>query len=111
MFGVESVFVHFVKNGRIMVKRIFVVLALILSLSSRSWAAEPSDCASRCEDGGRKALELCKANHPNDPGYCPRDDGHMREDCVKLCADLENKSPEELQKMLPPNYKDMLEGK
>ncbi|MBI3580552.1 MAG: hypothetical protein HY098_00475 [Nitrospinae bacterium] len=94
-----------------MIGKIILVVAAMFFAAAPAGAQEGFDCLKTCEEGGREALEKCRANHPNDPNYCPSDDGHMAEDCRKICSDLADKGPDELMKMLPPNYKDVLEGK
>jgi hypothetical protein len=91
-----------------MVKKMILISAMLLSFGHAASAQD--DCPKICEENGRKALEACKANH-KEPGSCPTDDGHIADHCKVICADLSGKSPEELQKMLPPDYKDMLEGR
>lgn len=94
-----------------MIGKIILVVAVMFFAGTPARAQEGVDCAKTCEEGGREALEKCRANHPSEPDYCPSDDGHMADDCRKICSDRGDKSPDELMKMLPPNYKDVLEGK
>ncbi len=94
-----------------MLKTIILSASFSLMCLEPARAQEGFDCAKTCEDGARQALEKCRANHPADSGYCPSDDGHIADDCRKTCVELGDKSPDELMKMLPPDYKDVLEGK
>lgn len=91
--------------------KIILVVAAMFFAGTPAGAQEGFDCAKTCEDGTREALEKCRANHPADSGDCPSDDGHIADNCRKTCAELGDKSPDELIKMLPPDYKDVLEGK
>jgi hypothetical protein len=94
-----------------MLRMALMVIVLVLSFGGPVMAADGFDCPSVCEQNGRKALEACKTNHPNDPGYCPADDGHILDHCREICEGLAGKSPDDLRKMLPENYKDIQEGK
>lgn len=88
-----------------------LVSAPILFSGSRAFAGEDSNCPAMCEEGTKQALAQCRANHPKDPAACPVDDGRIPEECRKVCAELSGKSLEELLKMLPANYQDVLQGK
>ncbi|MBI3794525.1 MAG: hypothetical protein HY280_07330 [Nitrospinae bacterium] len=93
-----------------MIKKLFFAIVATFVFLGNSFAEENFDCAQNCVVEGKKSLEKCKANHQKDPGYCPADDGHMPEHCKAICADASGQSPEQLQKQLPPNYKDIIEG-
>ncbi len=90
---------------------------LFFAVAATFFALEPSlaqdnfDCPAMCEQGTRQALEKCRKNHSANPSQCPSDDGRIPEECRRVCAELSNLSMEELQKKLPSNYKDVLEGK
>ena len=96
-----------------MFNKLLFLSALALSplAGAPAFAQEGFDCPTMCEQSARQIMEKCRANHPGDTTYCPADDGHILEDCRRTCAGLEGKSPEELQKMLPPDFKEILEGK
>ncbi|MBI5637245.1 MAG: hypothetical protein HZA03_04655 [Nitrospinae bacterium] len=89
----------------------FIALAAVLFAGHGAFAEEGFDCPAMCEEGTKQALDQCRKNHPKDPAACPADDGRIPDECRRVCAELSGKSLEELQKMLPPNYQDILQGK
>ncbi len=97
--------------GRLPAFAFFIVSAALLFAGDGAFAEEDFDCAAMCEQGTRQALDQCRKNHPKNPAECPADDGRIPQECRRICAELSGKSLEELQKMLPPNYQEMLEGK
>lgn len=90
---------------------VFIVALAVLFTGGRAFAEEGFDCPAMCIEGTRQALAQCRANHPKDPAACPVDDGRIPEECRKVCDGLSGKSLDELLKMLPPNYQDILQGK
>ncbi|MBI5178412.1 MAG: hypothetical protein HZA04_04050 [Nitrospinae bacterium] len=91
-------------------RAIFLLLA-VLAIATVAHAQEAFDCPTMCEQGAKDALEKCRQIHAKDMGKCPKDDGSIPRECKRLCAEFSTLSPEELQKKLPPNYQDILDGK
>ena len=90
---------------------LFAALVMLVFAGHSAFGEESFDCAAECEQGTRHVLELCRKNHAKNPAECPSDDGRILDECRRVCAELSGKSPEDLQKLLPPNYNDILEGK
>lgn len=89
----------------------FIASAAVCFAVPAAFAEEGFDCAAMCEEGTKRVLDQCRKNHPENPSECPADDGRIPDECRRVCAELSGKSLEELQKMLPPNYQDILQGR
>jgi hypothetical protein len=90
---------------------LFVASAAILFFGQNAFGQESFDCPTMCEQETKQALEKCRKSHAKNPAECPSDNGRIPDECRRVCAEFSGKSVEELQNLLPPNYKDIIEGK